>query len=173
MFDFSTTSQAILRDIGWFAERKVDINPWVNQLQQDGYRAFDISIQLLEHLGGLDSNDASKSRKPVHLLNNSQVFFATHPGFDFIAIDTPDSDQDSAALWIENSFIKQNNLDIFPIGSIRGITTLFVVSDGRIFEGQFYAPRNYKGEKQPSLKFLGNTIAEAVNTLTEKCIAYV
>jgi len=174
VFSFSEKSQIILKDIGWFAERKVNPLTWINNLEAAGYKAFDVARKILEHLGGLDSNNASNlSTTPIFLSDKTQILFATHPAFDFIADNTPDSDRDSAIYWKENAFIKNNGLDIFPIGSIRGIITLFVVSDGRIFKGQFYTPQGYDGENRASLIFIGNTISEAINKLTEQTIAYL
>lgn len=174
MFDFSEKSQIVLKDLGWFIERRVNVDAWMNKLQSDGYKAFDVAREILEHLGGLDSSSASGlTKSPLSLADNTQIIFALHPAFDFIADKTPDSDKDSAIFWNEHSFIRQNNLNIFPIGSIRGITTLFVLSDGRIAEGFFYAPPNYNGENEASLKLIGDTIADAINELTERCVAYL
>jgi len=173
MIAFSEKSQIILRDIGWFPERKVETFPWINNLQQAGYDVFDAARKILEHLGGLPLKEPSAYKGFISLSDNTRIHFATHPNFDFIADNTPESDSERAVYWKENSFIKANGLQICPIGSIRGITTLFVVSDGRIFIGQFYVPKSYHGDKEASLTFLGHTIVEAVDKLVERCVGYL
>ncbi len=175
MFTFSEKSQILLRDIGWYPERKVDPSLWIGKLQQVGYPVFDAARQILERLGGLHSDKVSHSILSdfITLSDNTKIQFATHPAFDFIADLTPHSDSESAPYWLQHSFIKKNRLDICPVGSLRAITTLFVVSDGRIFTGEFYAPKGYGEDKQASLIFLGNRIDEAINKLTERCVGYL
>lgn len=173
MFTFSEKSQIILKDIGWFPERRVDSSSWINNLQKAGYTTFETARKILEHLGGLPSKKPSGYKDYISLSDSTQIHFATHPAFDFIADQTPESNSDGAVYWKDHSFIKENHLEICPIGSIRAITTLFVVSDGRIFIGQFYAPKGYHGDKEASLTFLGNSIDVAIDKLTERCVGYL
>jgi hypothetical protein len=173
MFTFSEKSQIILRDLGWFPERKVDPTPWINNLQQAGYTPFDAARKILEHLGGLPLKKPSAYKGVISLSDNTEILFATHPAFEFSADDPPESNSDSAIYWKGHSFVRENSLEICPIGSIRAIITLFVVSDGRIFIGQIYAPKNHPGGQRVSLTFVGNSIGEAVDTLTERCVGYL
>lgn len=176
MFSFSEISQLVLKPAGWYPERKVDPTPWLNFLEQEGYTVFEAAVKILEQLGGLKVGGKNApsfvfDKSPAFLSDNTKIFFVGYPNFDFIADDAPDSDRDSALYFRANSLLKKQGLDIFPLGSIRDITTLFVVSDGRIFEGQFYGPKGY--EYEASLIFLGETIAEAIHELTERAITYL
>jgi SUKH-3 immunity protein len=175
MFTFSEKSQIILKDMGWFPERKVDPSLWISSMQQVGYSGFDKAGKILENLGGLHSGKVSNSifENFIVLPDNTKIHFAIHPAFDFIATDTPSSNRDAVPYWKEHPFIKENGLDIFPIGSIRAITTLFVASDGSIFTGEFYAPKDFHGDKQASLICLGSTIDKAVDKLIEQCVCYL
>jgi len=184
MFAFSEVSQIVLRSAGWEPQRSVDPTLWLDFLQQEGYCVFEAAVTILEHLGGLDLKEyipalvpaSLAAGTPVVLADNTQILFDDYPTFDFIPNSTPDSDYDMAAFWTTNSLLKKQGLEIFPIGSLNYMTTWFVLSDGRIFKSEFYAPEgyNYDHENEPAnLIYLGKTIAEAVNTLVQRCIVYL
>src|SRR5687768_5120011 len=105
-FTFSEQSQIILRDIGWFPERKVDPSLWIDHLHDAGYKVFDAAKDIFEELGGLHSQKVSNSlfTDLFSLSDKSKVHFITHPAIDFLVDDAPGSNSDASPYWKEHSF---------------------------------------------------------------------
>ncbi|MEK4733279.1 SUKH-3 domain-containing protein [Paenibacillus sp. FSL L8-0641] len=51
---FSQRTIDILKDAGWYPERKVDISSTINFLEKKGFEVFDPAKEAFEHFGGLE-----------------------------------------------------------------------------------------------------------------------
>lgn len=175
MVNLSEKSLIILRQMGWSSTRKIDASIWIESLQSMGYIPFEKAQAFLESFGGLHWKNAPRpTLSQFTLADGTKIFFGCHPSFDFVADDTYDSNSESADYWNNYHFIVSNNLNIFPIGSIRGMETLFIVSDGRLFLSTDYSlVANGVRKNEAGLIFLGDNFIEAINHLTEQCVAYV
>lgn len=172
MFSFSDKAQIILSNMGWFVERRVDPSNSIREIEGEGYFVFDIAISILEHLGGLNPYEIPEElmKKRRYLLKDgTQIYFPFYPLIDFVAEDAPHVGL--AEFWKTQHYIRQERLRLFPIGSIQNVSTLFVVSDGRIFSGE--SRKLSTGERRATLLFLGEDIGRAINRLVEQHTTYL
>ncbi|WP_379143028.1 SUKH-3 domain-containing protein [Paenibacillus sp. sgz500992] len=51
---FSQRTIDILKDAGWYPERKVAISSTINFLAEKGFEVFDLAKEAFEHFGGLE-----------------------------------------------------------------------------------------------------------------------
>ncbi|MEK5236182.1 SUKH-3 domain-containing protein [Paenibacillus sp. FSL L8-0470] len=51
---FSQRTIDILKDAGWYPERKVEVSSTINFLVEKGFEVFDLAKEAFEHFGGLE-----------------------------------------------------------------------------------------------------------------------
>ncbi|ASR46424.1 hypothetical protein B4V02_06895 [Paenibacillus kribbensis] len=51
---FSQRTIDILKDAGWYPERKVEISSTISFLEKKGFEVFDLAKEAFEHFGGLE-----------------------------------------------------------------------------------------------------------------------
>ncbi|OMF40993.1 SUKH-3 domain-containing protein [Paenibacillus peoriae] len=65
--NFSQRTIDILKDAGWYPERKVEISSTINFLEKKGFEVFDLAKEAFEHFGGLEYSVPSDESDDFHI----------------------------------------------------------------------------------------------------------
>jgi hypothetical protein len=153
MVELNLIAKAVLYHANWVESRDVDIAPWIEGLNAIGYPFFPEVGRVLKKYGGLkigwENSIPFVIDNKAGLVGNDIVYFYSYPNYEFDPLGTPDSDRDSLPLWNNHPFITKHRLQIVPIGSYKGIATLFMTSDSRIYLGHFATKHDYSPALQP------------------------
>jgi len=169
MSSLSAVSQIVLKQAGWFPERKVDPTPWLNRLDEAGYPIFEALVNVLTHLGGITVVTTPFQQRPFFIEQMQQHVILhprTNPVFEFLPDRAEATSSTQAPLWHSLYYLKHRSLQIAPIGLFREqhrICSLFILSNGHVFNGVWTFIGKEKDNKVPGLRYLGDTIEESIN----------
>ncbi|MEU4445664.1 SUKH-3 domain-containing protein [Actinosynnema sp. NPDC050801] len=119
MIRFDSLSPDVLRalgDAGWHSQRSMDVSPWLNSLQREGYLPSPLAQEILGTLGGLE----------VYPINSFGSNFRNQEPFNFDPIKAG-SGQRELALEVE----KYLGGSYFPIGEWLSYSSVFIEAEGR------------------------------------------
>jgi hypothetical protein len=129
----SPEAEAVLRQVGWSADRSVDISEWVDTLAHQGNDVFALAKTIMENFGGL------------HLRHRG---FGGPARYDFEI--NPDSWYDEREHLALIEEVLQSK--VCPLGETSGAALLAVLPDGRVIE-----------EMDGTVFLVGNTWREALD----------
>jgi len=169
-------SQTILKNSGWFTERDMDLDSWLDLLKKANYPIFDAWINVIRHFGGLEIITLPFQEKPFYI-GEQQPAILLHkadPTLEFFPERSDVLISSEATLWKSLYYLECNQLQIAPIGIFRHTYTqvfpLFVLSNGSIYGGgRYFVNREVKS---PGLFYLGCNIEDAINNIIEEFLVF-
>jgi len=175
MSSVTEISQRILKDSGWFPERKIDATFWIRLLQKADYPIFEALEYVLENFGGLKIVTSSFQEESFFIKQQEAILLhRSDPIIEFLPGKSKAIELSQAPLWKSLHYLKNKDLEIAPIGIFRHTYpraySLFVLSNGSIYGGGSYSTN--ESDNLPGLFYLGHDIENAINNTIEDFLAF-
>jgi hypothetical protein len=130
---FSENTLRVLKDSGWFEDRKINTSEYKISLEENGLKFFDKAENFLEKYGGLKINFSLKWQYELAVadkLENAKEFGKKSFHFDVLeAIGMVDYIREPL-----EEFKREINLELSIIGECNnGLMTMLMAEDGTIY----------------------------------------